>query len=34
MSLPTLTPTSTQSAIILPVTGTHFNVADACPIGA
>ena len=34
MSLPTLTPTSTQSAIILPVTGTHSNVADACPIGA
>ena len=33
MSLPTLTPTSTQSAIILPVTGTHANVADACPMG-
>jgi len=33
MSLPTLTPTSTQSAIILPVTGTHANVADACPLG-
>jgi len=33
MSLPTLTPTSTQSAIILPVTGTHSNVADACPMG-
>ena len=33
MSLPTLTPTSTQSAIILPVTGTHSNVADACPLG-
>ena len=34
MSLPTLTPTSTTSAIILPVTGTHSSVADACPIGA
>ena len=33
MSLPTLTPTSTQSAIILPITGTHANVADACPLG-
>ena len=33
MSLPTLTPTSTQSAIILHVTGTHSNVADACPMG-
>ena len=33
MSLPTLTPTSTQSAIILPVTGTHSNVAEACPLG-
>ena len=33
MSLPTLTPTSTQSAIILPITGTHANVADACPMG-
>jgi hypothetical protein len=33
MSLPTLTPTSTQSAIILPVTGTRSNVADACPMG-
>jgi len=33
MSLPTLTPTSTQSAIILPVTGTHANVAAACPMG-
>ena len=33
MSLPTLTPTSTQSAIILPITGTHSNVADACPMG-
>jgi len=33
MSLPTLTPTSTQSAIVLPVTGTHSNVADACPMG-
>ena len=34
MSLPTLTPTSQTSAIILPVTGTHSNVASACPIGA
>jgi len=33
MSLPTLTPTSTQSAIILPVTGNTDNVADACPMG-
>ena len=33
MSLPTLTPTSTQSAIILPVTGTISNVAAACPMG-
>ncbi len=41
MSLPTLTPTSTTSAIVLPKTAT-FNgstaalseVTDACPIGA
>ena len=33
MSLPTLTPTSTQSAIVLPVTGTHSNVIAACPMG-
>ena len=33
MSLPTLTPTSQTSATILPVTGTHTNVADACPMG-
>ena len=33
MSLPILTPTSTTSAIILPVTGTYLNVADACPMG-
>ena len=33
MSLPTLTPTSTISAITLPVTGTHSNVASACPMG-
>jgi hypothetical protein len=33
MSLPILTPTSTTSAIILPVTGTYSNVADACPMG-
>ena len=34
MSLPTLTPTSTVSAIILPKTGSTGNVASACPIGA
>jgi|TARA_B100000282_G_scaffold292142_1_gene265407 hypothetical protein len=34
MSLPTLTPTSQTSAIILPITGTAANVAEACPIGA
>jgi hypothetical protein len=33
MSLPNLTPTSTQSAIILPVTGNFSNVAAACPMG-
>ena len=33
MSLPELTPTSETSAIILPITGTHANVADACPLG-
>ena len=33
MSFPTLTPTSQTSAIILPVTGTSDNVADACPMG-
>ncbi len=33
MSLPTLTPTSTKSAIILPETGSTDNVAAACPIG-
>ena len=41
MALPTLTPSSTKSAIVLPITGA-FNgatpansiVADACPIGA
>ncbi len=33
MSLPTLTPTSTQSAIALPVTGNFSNVAAACPMG-
>jgi len=33
MSLPTLTPTSQTSAIILPVTGTITNVSDACPMG-
>ena len=34
MSLPTLTPKSTKSAIVLPVTGTTANVISACPIGA
>jgi len=33
MSLPTLTPTSTTSAIVLPETGSTSNVASACPIG-
>ncbi len=33
MALPTLTPTSTTSAIILPETGTIGNVAAACPVG-
>ena len=33
MSLPTLTPTSKTSAIILPVTGNYSNVAAACPMG-
>ena len=33
MALPTLTPTSQTSAIILPVTGTTTDVADACPMG-
>ena len=33
MSLPTLTPTSQTSAIILPATGTVSNVADALPLG-
>ena len=33
MSLPTLTPTSTTSAIILPVTGNTDNVASSLPIG-
>ena len=34
MALPTLTPTSQTSAIILPASGTYSRVADACPIGA
>ena len=34
MALPTLTPTSTTSAITLPETGTIGNVAAACPVGA
>tara|TARA_Y100000114_G_scaffold133276_2_gene132595 strand:+ start:3295 stop:4554 length:1260 start_codon:yes stop_codon:yes gene_type:complete len=31
MSLPTLTPTSTLSAIVLPITGSTLNVNDAVP---
>ena len=33
MSLPELTPTSQTSAIVLPITGTIGNVADALPLG-
>ena len=33
MSLPTLTPVSQTSAIILPATGNVLNVADALPLG-
>ena len=33
MSFPALTPTSTQSAITLPVTGTHSDVASSLAIG-
>jgi len=33
MSVPTLTPSSQTSAIILPATGTYGNVADTLPIG-
>ena len=33
MAVPTLTPTSTTSAIVLPSTGSASNVAAACPIG-
>ena len=33
MAIPTLTPTSQTSAIILPSTGTVDDVAAACPIG-
>ena len=33
MSLPTLTPTSQTSAVILPITGTFDNVTGACPMG-
>ena len=33
MAIPTLTPTSQTSAIILPSTGTAGDVAAACPIG-
>ena len=34
MSLPTLTPTSQTSAIVLPATGAVANVIDALPLGA
>ena len=34
MALPTLTPTSQTSAIVLPKAGNKDDVADACPIGA
>jgi len=33
MAVPTLTPTSTKSAIVLPETGDTSKVAAACPIG-
>ena len=33
MSVPTLTPPQTTSAIVLPVTGSPADVAAACPIG-
>ena len=33
MSLPTLTPSSSVSAIVLPKAGTATNVEAACPIG-
>ena len=33
MAIPTLTPSSTKSAIVLPETGSTSNVAAACPIG-
>ncbi len=33
MAVPTLTPVSKTSAIVLPATGTIENVANACPIG-
>ena len=33
MALPTLTPTSQTSAIILPVTGNTDNVTSALPLG-
>ena len=33
MAFPTLTPTSTQSAIVLPVTGTHSDVLSSLPFG-
>ena len=32
MALPTLTPTSQTSAIILPITGSPANVGAACPM--
>ena len=34
MAYPTLTPSSTTNAIVLPVTGNVLDVATACPIGA
>ena len=33
MSFPDLTPTSTTSAIVLPVTGTHSDVVSSLAIG-
>jgi hypothetical protein len=33
MAIPTLTPSSTKSAIVLPATGSTTKVAAACPIG-
>ena len=33
MAIPTLTPKSTVSAIVLPATGSALYVADQCPFG-